>query len=106
MTNIKTIISQAITTTRLITGAIVLAVIALGAIILVVILHGFEPESAALFAAWATIVGVVITQMVAARLAQYNQAEQQKLTQSSSGAALPRWFPPPLISGHAEDNPE
>jgi hypothetical protein len=49
--------------------AIALVTVALGGIIVVVILHGFNAETAALITAWATVVGVLIAQGVATRLA-------------------------------------
>src|SRR5215218_7802659 len=57
------------TTQTLVIIAIALVVIAIIGIIGVILLHGFAPETAALVTAWATIVGVVIAQVINTRLA-------------------------------------
>src|SRR5215203_1440978 len=83
----QTLIGWLTGTQMLVIGAITLAVTSLIGIILVVVGYGFAPESAALFTAWATIVGVVITQMVAARLARTAQRQQQGLEVNRAQAA-------------------
>ena len=72
---------------------IVLLVLTLFGVIGIIIRVGLKPETTALLAAWATIVGVVIAQIVNARVARSGRIQAQVLAnQNAREAALQNYY--------------